>query len=100
MTAIRDWEEGSYLTFPDDAILAVALQHHMTLVTYDRRTITPLLAQMAESSTRHGGVVLVDERTIAPNDLGGLTRALVQLWDALRGADWTNRVVYLVRPRS
>lgn len=94
-TALRDWGSGMYLGVPDDALLAAAFQESLALVTNDRRTIVPLLAQLAESDISHAGVILVDERTIAQNDIGGLDRALVSVWNSLHRADWTNRVIYL-----
>ena len=45
----------------------------------------------------HKGVIFVDDRTIAPNDFGGIVRALDQLWEKENDADWTNRVIYLRR---
>jgi len=65
------------------------------LVTYDLRTIVPLLKAWGEQGVDHGGVILVDGRTLAPNDFGGLTRALGALWNAERRASWANRVIYL-----
>jgi hypothetical protein len=67
----------------------------MTLVTYDQATIPPLLQVWGEQGISHAGVILVNRRTIAPNDFGGLIRALTRLWDRAEGLDWTNRMVYL-----
>jgi len=86
-----------HLGIPDDEMLAVAHAHKLTLVTYDQRTIVPLIKRLAESAASHAGIILVDERTFAPSDLGGLARALGVLWDELGRSDWTNRVVYLIR---
>lgn len=97
VTALRDWVAGMHLGVPDDVLLAVALADRLTLVTYDQRTIVPLVKRMAEAGAAHGGIILVDERTFAPNDFGGLARGLAVLWDELRNDDWTNRVIYLIR---
>lgn len=96
--AMRDWRDGAYLGMEDDLLIAAAYEDRLTLVTYDRRTIVPLLSRLAAAATPHGGVVFVDERSIAPNDIGGLSRALAALWDHLHSADWTVRVIYLVLP--
>ena len=40
--------------------------HRWSLVTYDRRTIPPLLKTWAESGLHHGGVVFVDENGEGP----------------------------------
>jgi len=50
------------------------------LVTYDRRTIPPLLKVWAEQECRHSGVILVNEKTISPANVGGLVRALSDLF--------------------
>jgi uncharacterized protein DUF5615 len=95
--SLRNWESGVYLEAPDEVILAAAREEALTLVTYDQRTIPPLLKGWGEQGISHAGVVIVDERTIASHDFGGLIRALCQLWDAQGQWDWTDRVVYLTR---
>lgn len=97
VTAVRDWERGAFRGAPDPDLLAAAHVQGLTLVTYDRRTIAPLLKEWAEAGASHGGVIFVDERTLAPNDIGGLLRALVQVWQRLGSLDWTDRVLYLTR---
>lgn len=93
--AVQDWLGGNYRRAPDDQLLAAAAVDERVLVTYDCQTIPPLLKQWAETGQQHGGVILVDEKTIRPNDLGGLLRALRSLV-ARSGEDhWRNRVVFL-----
>jgi hypothetical protein len=94
---LNAWQRGTYLGAPDDALLAAAQAAGLTLVTYDLRTIPPLLKQWGEDGTTHGGVIFVDVRTIVPNDVGALVRALAQLWDAEHATPWTDRVIYLTR---
>jgi hypothetical protein len=48
-----------------------------------------------EQGIDHGGVVFVDEKTIAPQDFGGLVKSLGLLWKHERLADWINRVTFL-----
>jgi hypothetical protein len=69
----------------------------LTLVTYDRRTIPPLLKTWAEEGRKPGGVIFVDEKTISPADIGGLVRALIQLFKETGRWDWTDRVCFLRR---
>ena len=57
-------------------LLKAAAVERLTLVTYDRRTITPLLKVWGEAGLEHGGVVFVDNHTIASSDIGGLVKAL------------------------
>ncbi len=59
----------------DSACLRQAARQGLTFVTYDRRTIPPLLKIWAEEERKHGGVIFVDEKTILPSDTGGLVRA-------------------------
>lgn len=94
---LRDWQGGAYLEAADDLILQAAHADRWTLVTYDLRTIPPLLKLMAEQGVSHSGVVLVDERSLAQNDIGGLIRALTRLVGSLGSASWENRVVFLSR---
>lgn len=93
--AVRDWLEGIHRSAPDDQLLAAAAVDDRVLVTFDRRTIPPLLKEWAETGHHHAGVILVDEKTVRPNDVGGLVRALRRLIDAAGAESWHDRVVYL-----
>ncbi|MGH2487053.1 MAG: DUF5615 family PIN-like protein [Ktedonobacterales bacterium] len=95
--ALRDWHAGAYLQTADDDILRTACEEMYTLVTYDLRTIPRLLKQWAEQGIPHGGIVFVDQRTIAPNNIGGLIRSLRRLVEAHGDAEWVGRVMYLSR---
>jgi hypothetical protein len=89
------WESGNFLGKEDSACLLEAAKQRLTLVTYDRRTIPPLLKLWAEEGRSHGGVIFVDEKTISPADLGGLVRALSSLAAKVGEMDWTNQVYFL-----
>jgi hypothetical protein len=95
--ALAEWEGGSFLGQDDAACLRHAAALNWTLVTYDRRTIPPLLKSWAESGLTHGGVIFVDEKTIPPSDVGGLVHALGALAKQAGALDWTDRVGYLRR---
>jgi hypothetical protein len=95
IVAMRDWEQGHFLSAADDLVLQEAHKQQLTLVTFDLRTIPPLLRLWAEHGVDHSGVILVDERTLPQSDIGGLVSALCALWRAQREMDWINRVVYL-----
>src|SRR6266404_918288 len=69
----------------------------LTLVTYDRRTIPPLLKVWAEEERSHGGVVFIDEKTISQSDIGGLVWALSRLAKETGKWSWTNRTHFLRR---
>ena len=95
--ALANWEGGNFLGQDDNAALIEASRQHLTLVTYDRRTIPLLLKTWAESERRHGGVIFVDEKTIAPADVGGLVQALYRLCKASGRWDWSDRICFLRR---
>jgi hypothetical protein len=92
-----EWESGRFLGQDDPACLREAAAQGLTLVTYDRRTIPPLLKTWAEEGRTHGGVTFVDEKTISPADIGGLVRALSRLAAETKNWDWTNRICFLRR---
>lgn len=94
---MADWEHGEFLGRQDSECLEEAAAQRFTLVTYDRRTIPPLLKGWAEAERKHGGVIFVDEKTISPADTGGLVRALSQLARNTAKWDWTDRVCFLDR---
>jgi hypothetical protein len=93
--SLRNWRGGEFLNAEDDTILAAAAEDGLTLLTYDQRTIVPLVAQWGAESRDHGGVIFIDERSIAQNDIGGQLRAVIALWDAGRSQSWQNAVGYL-----
>jgi hypothetical protein len=95
--AMAEWENGNFLGQDDGACLKEAAAQRLSLVTYDRRTIPPLLKTWAEEGRHHGGVIFVDDKTIAPSDIGGLVWALATLAKESRTWDWTDRVCFLRR---
>jgi hypothetical protein len=94
---LAEWEKGRLLGLSDALLLETAAAQELTLVTYDRKTIPPLLKVWAEEFRDHGGVVFVDEKTIPAPDFGGLIRALRLLWSEANQWDWTNRICVLRR---
>jgi hypothetical protein len=92
-----EWEDGRFLGEEDSACLREAAAQGFTLVTYDRRTIPPLLKTWAEEGRTHGGVIFVDEKTISPADIGGLVWALTRLARETGNWNWTNRIYFLRR---
>lgn len=95
--ALVEWEGGNLIGQDEERCMAEAARQELTLLTYDRRTIPPLLKRWAEEGRPHAGVVFVDEKTIAPADVGGLVRAIVELARLTRRWDWTDRIVFLAR---
>jgi hypothetical protein len=95
--SLAEWEEGRFLGQADELLLKEAAAQKLTLVTYDRKTIPPLLKAWAEADRVHGGVVFVDNKTIPSSDFGGLIRALQKLFQEAAKWDWTNRICFLRR---
>jgi hypothetical protein len=95
--ALTDWERGNFLGQDDATILQQAALQKLTLVTYDRRTIPPMLKRWAEEGQSHGGVIFVDEKTISPADIGALVKALGILWKQGSAWNWKDRVCFLRR---
>jgi hypothetical protein len=95
--SLAEWEDGRCMGLADDLILETAAVRKVTLVTYDRKTIPPLLKTWAEAGRDHGGIIFVDERTTPPSDFGGLIQALQKLFQETRRWDWRNRVCYIRR---
>lgn len=92
---LAEWHAGSFLGQDDVACLRAAAQERLTLVTYDLRTIPSLLKNWAEEGRSHGGVILVDGRTMAPSDIGGLVRSLNLLAREFGELDWADRACFL-----
>jgi hypothetical protein len=94
---LSQWEDGAFLGQEDQVCLRAAANQAFTLVTYDRRTIPPLLKLWAEQGKSHGGVIFVDEKTIAPAEIGALVAALLRLLKQGGDRDWTDRICFLRR---
>jgi hypothetical protein len=97
VVCLTEWENGEFLGQQDSVCLRQAAAQGLTLVTYDRRAIPPLLKIWAEEGRKHGGVIFVDEKTISPADTGSLVRALSELAGATARWDWSDRVCFLRR---
>lgn len=92
-----EWEGGKFLGQEDAVCLKEAIAKGLTVVTYDQRTIPPLLKSWAEEGSHHAGVIFVDEKTVSPADIGGLVWALFEFAKEAGSWDWTDRVWFLRR---
>lgn len=93
--SIHIWQKGYYLGISDEIILKAAVAEKLTLITYDQKTIPPILSEWGQANINHQGVIVIDYRSIPPNNFGELVRAIIWLWDTQRQADWQNRIIYL-----
>jgi len=94
---LAEWENGHLLGQDDSTCLQRAAGQGLTLVTYDRRTIPPLLKSWAEAGRDHGGVIFMDEKTISPANIGSQVRELSQVVKVASHWDWTSRIWFLER---
>jgi hypothetical protein len=95
--SLVEWEGGNFLGQEDAVCLQEAAFQGLTFVTYDRRTIPPLLKQWTEEEHSHAGVIFVDEKTISRADIGALVKALEMLAKQTRSWNWTDRIAFLRR---
>jgi hypothetical protein len=93
--SVHRWRGGALVGQDDGSILRAATQERLTLVTYDLKTIPPLLTEMAADSEAHAGVIFVDDASIRGNNFGGLVMALLSHWQRYAVEEWTNRVGFL-----
>ena len=93
--SIYRWRGGAFLGKADRLLIEAAHSEGWKLLTYDQKTIPPLLLELAAVGADHGGVVFVDEETIASRDIGGLVKAILVLFDRCAGWDWASRISFL-----
>ena len=93
--SVLRWRDGALRNLADDLLLAAAMVEGMTLVTYDQKTIPPILLELAMCGGHHSGVVFVDRNAIVSSDIGGLVTALIAFYDLHHGLDWTDIVMFL-----
>ena len=93
--SLRTWRAGEFLDAEDHLILSAAHEDALMLVTYDQRTIVPLVTQWTMEGRDHSGVAFLDDRSIVQEDIGGQVLAGMELWDNLGREQSTNRIVYL-----
>lgn len=97
IASVHSWQEGRFLGRQDRALLLAARTEAWTLVTYDQKTIPPLLIELEAEGEAHAGVVFVDDLTIANNEFGLLIRSLAAFYQQHETWDWRNRVAFLYR---
>jgi Domain of unknown function (DUF5615) len=96
--SMNEWNRGRFPGWPDSEILAEAARERLTLVTYDCKTIPPLLDSWREQGKSHAGIIYVEQKSIASDNIGALVRALARLLRELGRIDWTDRQEFLHHP--
>src|SRR5437868_3665535 len=89
--SIQTWRDGQFRRTEDARILVAATEAGLTLVTYDRSTILPVLEEWGEEGRSHAGVLFISHRAIPASAIGALVKALLAHWEATREDRWTNR---------
>ena len=89
---LQTWLSGELLQAEDEAILLAAHANGFTFVTYDQKTIPPLISRWAKEERSHAGIIFVDEKSISQGDIGGKVSALLDLWETSHSHDWTNAI--------
>lgn len=97
ITALFDWLDGHFIGASDDEVLREAARQSMTLVSFDLETIPLLLRAWGERGIDHGGVIFVDHGSFAQNDISGISKALVELWELQGKLEWKNRCFVLTQ---
>jgi uncharacterized protein DUF5615 len=93
--SVHRWRGGEFIGQADGRVLKAATQARLTLVTYDLKTIPPLLSEWAADREAHAGILFVDDASIRSNDFGGLVKALLAHWQRYAAEDLINRVAFL-----
>jgi hypothetical protein len=89
------WRHGDLRGKEDKQVLRAAQEENLALVTYDQKTIAPLLIHWTMEGRDHAGVIFIDDKSIAQEDIGGKVRALLSLWEQSNHLDWKNLLTYL-----
>lgn len=92
---LQDWQGGLFRGAADHRILVAAYTERRVPLTFDRRTFPPLVRELAANGHHHAGIVLAPCKTFAPNDVGGMLRALIRLIEREGEEDWEDRMTYL-----
>ena len=99
ITSLFDWLDGHFMGASDEELLREAARQAVTLLTFDLKTIPPLLRGWGERGIDHGGVIFVDNKRFAQNDISGISKALAELWELQGKLDWKNRCFFLTPRR-
>lgn len=97
MELLVEIDSGTWRGLEDEQVLRRAYSEALTVVSYDQRTLPDLLTRFGTAAEPHGGVILVNQRTIPSSDSIMLGRSLASFWRNHNDLDWTNRIAYLPR---
>lgn len=95
--AVADWQDGRIRSAEDDEILISAAIEQRVLVTFDLKTLRPLVRTWSAGGHHHAGIIFIDDGTFRQDDVGGVVRALRTLVAEHGDEDWKDRVEFLRR---
>jgi predicted nuclease of predicted toxin-antitoxin system len=88
--------EVGLATAEDRDLWQVAIAQDRVVLSYNSRDFAPLYQEFWLAGTEYPGLILVSTRSLPPDDIGGLIRALTRF--AQRDEPLRNRMVFLERP--
>ena len=95
---ISNWADGIWLGLDDAALLICCSEEKLTLIAFDRSTLSWHAGQLIRAGEDHAGVILF-RGTVRSADYGYQARLLTGFWEKDgKSWDWQNRMVYL--PKS
>ena len=95
--SLAEWRGGAYRTGSDDDNLRAAHEERRALVTFDVRSIPPLVRALAEQRSDHSGVILISRKTFAQNDVRQIVQSLARMLNERPGDAFANQVLFLAR---
>ena len=93
--SVQLWRKADLRGKADELVLAAAHEEGLTLVTYDQKTIPPILMELALREEHHSGVIFLDRNTIASDNVGALVKALIAFHDQYQSLPWEDLVMFL-----
>jgi predicted nuclease of predicted toxin-antitoxin system len=92
--SLHEWQDGNLMGRPDSSVLRAAHEAGMVVVTFDTQILSELYFWF-DGARPFGGLLFVDNKTIASNDFGALTTSLIAFWNIHQEEDCANRLAYL-----
>lgn len=92
---VSSWQGGVLRSTADDHILVTAAAERRVLVSFDVKTIPPLIDRWATRGIHHAGVILISRKTFQQDDISGIVRALRALVAERGNEDWQDQMAFL-----
>ena len=86
--------EAGMLNASDANQLAYAIEHQMTLLTYNASDYARLAKEYAEAGRSHAGIIISSDQ-YSRRHFGAFLRLVLRLMNSLTAEEMQNRIVYL-----